>query len=79
MAAPLKKGFIYHTATFNGREHTATPTEWGRIIDCPMCQIERGLPKHGSMQALIDAEFAKQQQRQALFRLFCMGVRAHGC
>ena len=78
MAATHRKGFIYHTATYNGRQRVATPTEWGRILDCPMSKIERGLPKYGTMQAPIDREFSSQELQQALFRAFCMGARAHG-
>ena len=68
---------IYYTAVFNGRKYTETTTGWSKILDCNMSRLSRALKKHYSMQAVLDEEFAQQQEQHRLHRLFCFGGVRH--
>ena len=68
-----KSGQVYHTGTYNNRSYTATLTEWGRILDIHMSQLERWLKQHQDIQKIIDIELADKQRNHALFRAFVFG------
>jgi len=53
---------IHYTATFAGREHTLTATQWMHMLNTTHSTIQRGLIKHHSMQALIEKQFAVQSR-----------------
>jgi hypothetical protein len=67
----------YYTAVYCGRKFTGTTTEWGNLLDCNVAWLSRRLRMHYSMQAVLDEEFAKQQQQQQLYRTFVFGGANH--
>ena len=56
---------IIHTATYNGRCHTVTKTQWIDILNTNGNALDKLLKQHGTMQAVIQAEFMDQERNQA--------------
>lgn len=62
-----------HTATYAGKCYSQAKTQWAETLNTNASALDKLLQKHGTMQALIQAEFQKQQQRHQLTTTFLCG------
>lgn len=61
---------VYHTATYAGRTHILTAPQWMHILETTPSTVQRGIKKHGTMQAFIDAQFSRRSRAGEIWYKF---------